>query len=61
MNKLNEVFKKVEYIVFLIGVGVFVFFGILDYCLKNGLYVGMSSLEYMLSYMCFVCELEKFY
>ncbi|EII3194810.1 NAD-dependent protein deacylase [Listeria monocytogenes] len=61
MNKLNEGLKKAERIVFLTGAGVSVPSGIPDYRSKNGLYAGMSSPEYMLSYTCLVREPEKFY
>ncbi|ELK7957162.1 NAD-dependent protein deacylase [Listeria monocytogenes] len=61
MNKLNEVLKKAERIVFLTGAGVSVPSGIPDYRSKNGLYAGMSSPEYMLSHTCLVREPEKFY
>ncbi|EAC2631573.1 NAD-dependent protein deacylase [Listeria monocytogenes] len=61
MNKLNEALKKAERIVFLTGAGVSVPSGIPDYRSKNGLYVGMSSPEYMLSHTCLVREPEKFY
>ncbi|EHD1588701.1 NAD-dependent protein deacylase [Listeria monocytogenes] len=61
MNKLNEVLKKAEHIVFLTGAGVSVPSGIPDYRSKNGLYAGMSSPEYMLSHTCLVREPEKFY
>ncbi|EGC8555482.1 NAD-dependent protein deacylase [Listeria monocytogenes] len=61
MNKLNEVLKKAEHIVFLTGAGVSVSSGIPDYRSKNGLYAGMSSPEYMLSHTCLVREPEKFY
>ncbi|EAV9860676.1 NAD-dependent protein deacylase [Listeria monocytogenes] len=61
MNKLNEALKKAERIVFLTGAGVSVPSGIPDYRSKNGLYVGMSSPEYMLSHTCLVREPEMFY